>query len=70
VDRKLIANLFVSYFSQRRPRDVLDIIARTLQFTDPERVSMTDTYFLKQRTRLIRVFRHLCLFRRRWASVP
>lgn len=41
VDRKLIANLFVSYFSQRRPRDVLDIIARTLQFTDPERVRMT-----------------------------
>jgi hypothetical protein len=38
VDRRLIANLFVSFFSQGRPRDVLDIIARTLNFTDEERV--------------------------------
>ena len=38
VQRQLIGNLFVSFFSQGRPEDTLEIIARTLGFSDAERL--------------------------------
>ncbi len=38
VQRQLIGNLFVSYFSQGRPQDTLEIISRTLNFSDAERL--------------------------------
>lgn len=40
VDRRLLANLVVSYFVRRQSRDVLDVIAKTLGFTDEERVNV------------------------------
>lgn len=40
VDRRLVANLVVSYFVQRQSRDVLDVIAKTLGLVDEERVSI------------------------------
>jgi len=38
VPRQLIGNLLVSYYSQGRPKETLEIIARTLVFNDADRV--------------------------------
>ena len=38
VPRQLIGNLMVSYYSQGRPKETLEIIARTLGFNDADRV--------------------------------
>lgn len=38
VDRKLIANLVVTYFEKRRSKEILEIIVRTLNFSDAERM--------------------------------
>ena len=37
VDRKLITNLIVAYHSRRRPREVLDLMARILNFSEEEK---------------------------------
>ena len=39
VDRALVANLLVSYFKKRRSRDVMDLIAKILQFDDDQKVA-------------------------------
>jgi len=39
VDRALVANLLVSYFNKKRSRDVMDLIAKILQFDDDQKVA-------------------------------
>merc|ERR1711998_926 len=39
VERALVANLVVSYFNKKRSRDVMDLIAKILQFDDDQKVA-------------------------------
>ena len=37
VDRILLSNLLVSYFQRRKSRDILDLIAKVLNFSDEQK---------------------------------
>jgi myosin heavy subunit len=40
VDRRLVANLIVSYFKRKRSLDVLDLIGRVLNFDDDQKIAV------------------------------